>query len=193
MRTRDPSADVEILSPCILRGDELAICLTADDLRSRSIEMAARWDAAARTAFRQSRKDGRAEGQDAGVAEVLGNYRLYRGDVSAMRQAFEAALNELVLDACGRVLAELPPADLIAGAVARAMADVQPTGRAVLHVHGDAVQALTPRLAPLDLTVLADSTVAPGTARLETEGGVIDLSLARHLHMLETILAGDSP
>jgi type III secretion protein L len=134
-----------------------------------------------------------------GHAEALTHLRDFLATVDARRGSVDTELIQLVMDAVGKILRNLPPGLLTENLIAAALDEAQgERGRVVLRVHPERLSVaddwLARRSSPtqdaLSVVIEADGTLEPDDCTLETPCGVIEVGLGIQLEALRTVLSG---
>ncbi|MFQ6547737.1 FliH/SctL family protein [Aestuariibius sp. 2305UL40-4] len=184
--------------PIILTAEELALCTHAAELSARAADEAERWTKAARFAFRKARRDGWAEGYDAGLAEARATIAEVLSQFRESAEQARSTTASLALDIARKVVGDLPDTVSLTGAVTVAIREHRDAGRVVV-----AMPAATPSVMRACIEALVESSEADvrfevdaklesGRCELRTPAGIVDVTPQRQLQTLAALLAKES-
>jgi len=180
----------------ILKADEYALYLEAEEIITKAKEKAARIIQESKQVFEDEKKRGFKEGMDEGnkkVSEVL----IETVDKTVKNfEHFENEIIDIVDKALKKILGKIDEKDLIVRVVKNALEAVRNQKKVTLFVAAndatlirdqlDEILSEFPGINYIDIEV--DQRLSPGGCRLETEIGVVDATLEVQLEAIKKSL-----
>ena len=172
----------------------------AEAVEARRVLEDARTEAEERLRAAQEKYDsahdqGYADGSAAAQQELAERmFELVAGSVDYLGNA-EAQLSRVVMTCLRRILGTFPEEDLVIRAARVALEDLRNEPRATLRVHASIADAVRQRKSEImqgdsDVTyleVIGDDGMNHGSARLESEAGIVDASIEVQIKALEKV------
>ncbi len=180
------------VSPFVVRAATVAAHADAAAIRADAAAQGAALRARAEAERRQAVAAGHAEGHAEGLRSGLQRAASLASDAAATVEAFlqarEAELHELAFAIAHRVLASLPPDQVLARLVAEALAEHRREVRLTLRVcpadAGPLREALASAEPEARVVVAGDPAAAPGTCTLVHPGGRTRLGLVEQFRAM---------
>lgn len=194
VRLRADRPSVDGAARIIARND-YAEAVEAQRLLEEARSEAEQLVRAAREKFDSAREQGYAEGSAAAQQELAERmFELVAGSVDYLGNA-EAQLSRVVMACLRKILGTFPEEDLVIRAARAALEDLRNEPRAILRVHPSIADAVRDRKSEIMqgdsdvayVEVVGDDRMERGSARLESEAGIVDASIEVQIKALEKV------
>ena len=173
----------------LIKADVHHLFAEADELLAQAEEQGRR---AYDEAREQGRKDGEAEGRQAGAALLADTV----ADARGYWRTAERRLVAIVMEAVRRIIGEFDDAELTTGILRQLLREVEDEGRIRIRVSPgesqfiqDSVREMQGGASATDsIEVIADPAIPESACRMETEVGFVETSVAAQLEVLQAAL-----
>ncbi|MBQ7651200.1 MAG: HrpE/YscL family type III secretion apparatus protein [Victivallales bacterium] len=185
----------EIQTPIrLVKAEEVASVLNAQELISAAEEEAARIREAAKTAFEEERRRGYEKGLEDGKAAIVARKLELLDESVAFMESVEDKMVGIVMTALKKCVMEIGEEEMVVQIVRKVMNAVVRTQRHItLKVAPEMVSVVKGRLDEImqdypmldEIDVIDDSRLKGASCMLETEAGIADASIDTQLTAIE--------
>ena len=190
-----------ILEGRILRRKQAVALLAARHVLEEAFALSDKMRAEGKKAYEAERQAGHKKGLDEGLQEAAAEHaRVIEATIEHYRMLEEHA-SQVVVSALSRIVKDMPREEQIYQAVAKAVEEYREDATLALHVNTQDYDAALHAVKRLHqglgtdsmIQVRTQSDIAPGRALLQSNLGIVDISLESQISILEKTLSKVHP